>query len=102
MSGAYDRLLDSTLGVLLHVEFTTVRREVVSYSVVLTVRHEGAARTVRVYDAAHGVSEMHRHTLTGGKEPAEVVHRGTLGEGLRAAIEACVHGYGEMIEGWRR
>jgi hypothetical protein len=33
---------------------------------------------VRVYDAAHGHNEMHRYTRSGGKEPGEVFHSGTL------------------------
>lgn len=29
-------------------------------------------------------------------------HSGTLGEGMRAAIEEIKRGYREMIEGWER
>jgi len=36
-----------------------------------------------------------------GKQPAEVFHRGTLGEGMRSAIDAIKHGHQEMIDGWR-
>jgi hypothetical protein len=32
--------------------------------------------------------------------PAEVFDRGTLGEGMRAAIEQVERGYEEMIDGW--
>jgi hypothetical protein len=45
---------------------------------------------------------MHRYTRSGGKEPGEVFHSGTLGEGMRAAISEVEHGYREMIEGWKR
>lgn len=41
--------------------FTTNRREIVDYSVILTVDDEDGAATVRVYDGAHGVNDMHRH-----------------------------------------
>ncbi|HZL49145.1 MAG TPA: hypothetical protein VFC30_09050 [Solirubrobacteraceae bacterium] len=33
---------------------------------------------------------------------AEVFDRGTLGEGIRVAIEEIKGGYEEMIDGWRR
>jgi hypothetical protein len=56
----------------------------------------------RVYDGVHGRNELHRHTRGGGKQPAEVFHAGTLGEGMRAAITACVDGFENMIEGWDR
>jgi len=69
---------------------------------VLTVDDEaGEAVTVRVYDGAHGVNEMHRHDRSGEKAPAESFHAGTLGEGMRAAIAAVRSGYQEMIEAWR-
>jgi hypothetical protein len=42
---------------------------------------------VRVYDAAHGFNEMHRHTEEGGKQSGTVFHRGTLGDGMHDAIE---------------
>lgn len=58
--------------------------------------------TVRVYDGAHGENELHRYTRQGGKQPAEIFHRGTLGEGMRVAIEAIKRGYQSMIEAWRR
>jgi hypothetical protein len=63
---------------------------------------DAGAHTVRVYDAAHGSNEMHRHTRTGGKQAGVVFHAGTLGEGMRAAIADCVDGYEQMIEGWSR
>ena len=69
---------------------------------VLTVDDEaGEAATVRVYDGAHGVNDMHRHNRGGEKAPAETFHAGTLGEGMRAAITAVRIGYKEMIEAWR-
>lgn len=88
----------------MHVEFKTSPRgrDVVDYSVVLIVKQEGRTETVRVYDGAHGENELHRYTRDGGKRAAEVFDRGTLGEGMRAAIAAIEHGYDEMIEGWKR
>jgi hypothetical protein len=82
------------------VEFTTRGRDVLNYSVVLIV-NQGDPRTIRVYDAAHGFNEMHRHTRDGGKQPGSVFHSGTLGDGMRDAIEAIENGYEQMIEGWR-
>ena len=63
---------------------------------------EGNAETVRVYDAAHGFNEMHRYTGAGGKQAGVRFHPGTLGDGMRVAIEAIEGGYREMIEGWGR
>lgn len=84
------------------VEFRTDRAEVTDYAIVLVVQVGERFATVRVYDGAHGCNEMHRYARSGGKRPAEVFHRGTLGEGMRAAIEAIEHGYDEMIDGWYR
>ena len=72
--------------------FVKQRREITNYSVVLTMEHAGREVTVRVYDSAHGINDLHRHTETGGKQPAETFHHGSLGEGMRAAINACVTG----------
>jgi hypothetical protein len=77
-------------------------REITDYAVVLTVDDEdGDATTVRVYDGAHGVNDMHRHDSHGEKAPAETFHAGTLGEGMRAAITAVRTGHKEMIDAWR-
>jgi hypothetical protein len=86
----------------LSVWFATERGGVVSHAVVLLVLHGGNWQTVRVYDNAHGRNEMHRHTLSGGKQPAEVFQSGDFGEAMRAAREAVLTGYETMIEGWRR
>lgn len=100
MSGAYRRVLDGT--VLMVVEFKTEQRgcEVIDYSVVLVVEERGRKKTVRVYDGSHGENELHRYTRDGGKQAAEVFDRGTLGTGMRAAIDEIKHGYEEMIDGW--
>jgi len=45
---------------------------------------------------------MHRHTLSGGKQPAERFHEGDQGEAMRAAREQVLVRYEKMIEGWRR
>jgi hypothetical protein len=102
MSGAYKRVLDGT--VVMHVEYKIERRGpgVVDYSVVLVVEEGDRTETVRVYDGAHGENELHRYTQDGGKQAAEVFDRGTLGEGMRAAIKDIKHGYEEMIDGWHR
>jgi hypothetical protein len=45
---------------------------------------------------------MHRYTRKSGKQPAEVVHHGDLGAGMRAAIDEIEHRYEAMIESWRK
>lgn len=93
--------LDRALGAWAYIEFTTGRRDVTDYAVVLLLKAGKHRETVRVYDGAHGVNELHRHTRRGGKQQAEIVHGGNLGVGMRDAIEAVRHGYRSMIEGWR-
>jgi len=100
MGARYRRVLDRALGVRLWVEFTSVGREVTDYAVVLMLRSGQATETVRVYDGAHGHNEMHRYGRRGGKQPGTRFHGGTLGEGMRAAIDEVETGYREMIEGW--
>ena len=102
MSGEYDVELDGARGAWMHVEFTTQAREVTDYAVVLLVEQEGELETVRVYDSAHAENEMHRYTRAGGKQAAQLFHRGTLGAGMRAAIESVKRGYLPMIESWHR
>jgi hypothetical protein len=87
---------------MLRVEFTTDGREINDYAVVLLLALDGSTETIRVYDGAHGHNEMHRYTRSEGKQPGEPFHAGTLGEGMRAAIEEIERGYGEMIEGWKK
>jgi hypothetical protein len=101
MSANYVVELGGAFGARLVVYFTTDRRDVVDYAVVLAVDHEEQSETVRVYDGAHGENEMHRYTRHSGKQAAEVFHRGTLGAGMRVAIEAVKRGYEPMIEAWR-
>jgi len=102
MGARYEQPLNVFETVHLFVEFTTRRDEVIDYALVLAAELDGHTKTIRVYDAAHGHNEMHRYTKELGKQPAEVFHRGTLGEGMRSAIEAIKVGYEEMIDGWRR
>ncbi len=98
----YRDVLNYETGVRIVVEFTTRGPDVLDYAVVLTVDDEvGEATTVRVYDGAHGVNDMHRHDRGGEKAPAETFHTGTLGEGMRAAINEVRTGYKEMIDAWR-
>ncbi|MGP0100312.1 MAG: hypothetical protein ACLPUT_01645 [Solirubrobacteraceae bacterium] len=101
MGADYIVELDGAFGAWICVEFTTDRRQVTDYAVALLVEEAGQVKTVRLYDGAHSRNELHRHTRTGGKQAAEVFHRGTLGEGMRSAIDAIKHGYGHMIEAWR-
>lgn len=102
MSALYLRILDHVLGAMLRVEFTTTGREVADCAVVLLLDVNGATETIRVYDGAHGLNEMHRYTRGAGKQPGTLFHGGTLGEGMRAAIKEIEAGYREMIEGWQR
>jgi hypothetical protein len=102
MSAYYRRILDHALGVLMRVQFTTHGRDVVDYAVVLLLDTEKGLETIRVYDSAHGHNEMHRYTRGEGKQPGTPFHSGTLGEGMRAAIEEIESGYRQMIEGWER
>jgi hypothetical protein len=100
-SQRYRDVLDYEVGARIVVEFSTRGREIIDYAVVLTVDEDGEAVTVRVYDGAHGVNDMHRHDRAGEKAPAVSFHAGTLGEGMRAAIIAVRVGYKEMIDAWR-
>jgi hypothetical protein len=101
MSAEYFVELGGDSGKLMHVDFTTRRRDITNYAVLLTVEHEGETHTVRLYDGAHAINELHRYTRTGGKQPAEVFHSGTLGEGMRAATEQIKSTYQSMIEAWQ-
>ena len=101
MNVGYTVEFNDALDSEMYVDFKTYRRDVIDYSILLTVQYEGERQTVRLYDAAHGVNEMHRYTRTGGKQPAEVFHSGTLGEGMRAAKDQIERTYGSMIDGWQ-
>ncbi len=82
MSGLYTYILDRALRAWIYVEFTTDRRTVTDYGVMLLVQEEyGRIETVRVYDGAHGQNEMHRYTRQGGKQAAEVFNRCAKGPG---------------------
>lgn len=100
MSAEYDFYLDDSGDHVMYARHTTRGREVSDYVVVLATKRGGRRHTVRVYDSAHGVNEMHRHTCSGGKQSAEIFHAGTLGEGMRAATDQIKQGYRTMIEGW--
>lgn len=102
MSADYLRILDHILGVRMFVEFTSEGPEITDYAVVLMVEKGEAMETIRVYDGAHGHNEMHRYTRSGGKQLGKPFHSGTLGEGMRAAIEEIEGRYREMIDGWER
>jgi hypothetical protein len=67
----------------------------------LTFEQEGEIHTVRLYDGANGVNEMHRYTRATGKQSAEIFHSGTLGEGMREARRHIRSTYESMIEAWR-
>jgi hypothetical protein len=102
VSARYESILDEIAGVSLWVDFMTDRGTMVNYTVVLLLATAAGAETIRVYDAAHGYNEMHRYTQSEGKQTGTVFHSGSLGEGMRAAIEETERGYLKMIEGWRK
>jgi hypothetical protein len=89
-------------GALRRARYATERGVLTTYSVVLTAWRDGREHTVRSYDNAHGQNEMHRHTLSGGKQPAEVFHHGSASEAMNAAWDEIKTGYEEMIAGWLR
>lgn len=97
---SYNEPLDYELKATMKVVFETRRAEVLSYSVVLLVGDEGARETVRLYDATHRFNEMHRYRKGDSKQPGVPFHLGTLGEGLRAAIDSIEADFRAMIEGW--
>ena len=101
VSARYLNVLDFTLGIAMWVDFTTVRGKVVDYVIVLLLSGADGVKTIRVYDSAHGFNEMHRYTRSRGKQDGTKFHSGTLGEGLRTAIEEIEGGYDQMIEGWK-
>jgi hypothetical protein len=102
MAPDYTRTIDRARGIPMAVKFTSEGREITDYAVVLVCERGASSETIRVYDGAHGHNEMHRHTSTAGKQSGVQFHSGTLGEGMRAAIEEIRHGYREMIERWER
>jgi hypothetical protein len=100
VSADYLRILDHVLGAMVSVEFTSEGPEVTDYAVVLLLEMGSGTETIRVYDSAHGHNEVHRYTRGEGKQAGAPFHSGTLGEGVRAAIEEIEGGYRKMIEGW--
>lgn len=68
----------------------------------------GNTRYIERFDYVRGIAvlvwfETQRDdTRELGKQPAEIFHRGTLGEGMRSALEHIKATYEEMIDGWRR
>lgn len=86
----------------IEVRFVTRRGVLVEYAVVLLVEERGELRSVRVYDNAHGLNDMHRYNRAGEKQRAEAFHHGSASEALQSALSAVRDGYREMIESWRR
>jgi len=80
--------------------FDSLGPEITDYSLVLVVRAEGESEIMRIYDAAHGFNEMHRFTRRDGKQRGMPFHRGTLGEGMRTAMNMIKASFQQMIEGW--
>ncbi len=99
VSASYENDLDECGRVVLKVEFVTDGPDVVDYSLVLVADDGNGFVTIRVYDGAHSVNEMHRYARTTGKQPAVRFHHGTLGEGMRAAMIEIADRYLQMIEG---
>jgi hypothetical protein len=84
-----------------------VRRSVagsgtLTYAVTLLAYDDGLWHTIRLFDNAHGMNEMHRYTRTGGKQPAAVFHLGTAREAVEAAEEEVRQRWQAMVDGWRR
>lgn len=90
------------MGAWRHVRFSIQTRDIVDYAVVLLVEERERSETVRVYDGAHGINELHRYTRKDGKQKAEIFYGGTLGAGMRAAIHEIERNYRSIIEGWRQ
>ncbi len=86
-STRYIERFDYVRGIAVLVWFETHRDDVTNFALVLVAHDAGQSRIVRVYDAAHGRNEMHRYTKGLGKQPAEIFHHGTLGEGMRDALD---------------
>jgi hypothetical protein len=84
MSGEYELPPDYVLLAILRVEFETQGKEVTDYAVMLLFEIGGRTETIRLYDGAHGHNEMHRYSRSAGKQPGTPLHRGTLGDGMRA------------------
>ncbi|HEU4392264.1 MAG TPA: hypothetical protein VFR04_01375 [Solirubrobacterales bacterium] len=101
MSAAYDLVLSWLPEVILRVDHTTERGEVVDYTLILLLATAEGTQTIRVYDSAHGYNEMHRYGRGAGKRTGVQFHSGSLGEGMRSAIDDVKRGFDEMIEGWR-
>jgi hypothetical protein len=98
----YVKDLDFDCEIQMVVDFTTRRSKVTDYAVVMVAIRAGRTETIRVYDSAHGHNEMHRYSSAKGKQSGIRFHSGTLGEGMRAAIDKIEHGHQLMIEGWDR
>lgn len=58
------------------VRFVTDNGVLVTYAIALVTELRERLWTVRLYDNAHGINEMHRYTRTGGKQPGEVFTTG--------------------------
>jgi hypothetical protein len=87
---------------IIYARLDTEHGEAVSYAVTLVVEEAGELRAVRVYDNAHGASEMHRYSREGKKQPAEKAPGATPSEGFNMALDLISSGFMEMIDGWRR
>lgn len=97
---SYDHDLDDSAAI--QVWFVTEQGVVVEFAVVLTAFDDDRLQTIRVYDNAHGVNELHRHSRSTGKRKAEVFHHGTPAEALNAAVREVRTGHAMMVEAWRR
>ncbi|MDW5595285.1 hypothetical protein VSS74_13125 [Conexibacter stalactiti] len=67
-------MLDYATGARLVIRYSHDRGVIIDYAVVLVLPHDGAEQTIRVYDGAHDVNDMHRHTRSRGKASAERFH----------------------------
>jgi hypothetical protein len=69
------------------------------YAVMLQVLRGGEWQTIRLYDNAHGVHDMHRY-IGEEKQNAEVFHHGTAREACPAAILTLQGSWQAIVEGW--
>jgi hypothetical protein len=99
----YEREHFQPLAERVRIRFRRDRGPEFRYSITLEALVDGAWQTIRSWDNAHRADEhhMHRHTRTGGQEPATVrVDATGVNDAVHSAIEAAAAGHEEMIRSW--
>lgn len=66
------------------------------------VLREGAWRTVRSFDNAHGPEEHHEHRYIGDEKQAPVVSRGLVNEAMHAAEIKLLNGWSDILDSWEK